>query len=337
MTPRERMRRAIEYDAPDRLPVVYHPSPAGLHVHGERLLELFRRHPPDNAVTFTGIPGSDAPVDGDGRYHELITDEWGTVWEHRIYGIAGHPYRYPIRDLGRCDEYRFPDTPLVSPAGPDPRARRDRERFRTSGTVSVFERLHALHPMDGVLMGLAERNQPLLRLLARLEAYWYRRIDGFLASGVDAVWFGDDWGAQTGPLVSPAMFRELFAPVYERLFARVKAGGARVFFHCCGVLGPIFDDLLALGIDLIWPQIRWFESDTGRVEHCRDRGVAFYVHPDRQALIPLGTPGEIRSEIRRYADLGRDLGGGVVFYVEIENDAPFENVRALIESIAEYR
>ncbi len=335
MTPRERMRRAIGYDDPDRLPVVYHPSPAGLHVHGERLLELFRRYPPDNRISFTGIPGTDVPVDGDGRYHEFLTDDWGTVWEHRIYGIAGHPYRYPIPDLERCDEYRFPDPPPVSRSDPEPD--RDPRYFEASGTVSIFERLHALHPMDGVLLALAERDPAVLRLLARLEAYWRRRIDGFLASGADAVWFGDDWGAQTGPLVSPAMFREVFAPVYERLFARVTQGGARVFFHSCGALGAIFDDLLALGIDLIWPQIRWFESDPERLELCRDRGVAFYVHPDRQELIPRGTPDAIRAEIRRYADRGREMGGGVVFYVEIENDAPFENVGALIESIAEHR
>jgi len=62
-----------------------------------------------------------------------------------------------------------------------------------------------------------------------------------------------------------------------------------------------------------------------------------YAYPDRQKLIPLGTPAEIRGTIRRYAELGRQMGGGVIFYVEIENDAPFENVRALIEAIDEFR
>ena len=88
---------------------------------------------------------------------------------------------------------------------------------------------------------------------------------------------------------------------------------------------------------LIWPQIRWFESDPARIAACWDRKVGLYVHPDRQRLIPLGTPEEICGEIRRYADLGRRLGGGVIFYVEIENDAPFENVKALLEAIDAFR
>jgi len=31
------------------------------------------------------------------------------------------------------------------------------------------------------------------------------------------------------------------------------------------------------------------------------------------------------------------IGGGGIFYVEIENDAPWENVKTLIEAIHEYR
>ena len=43
------------------------------------------------------------------------------------------------------------------------------------------------------------------------------------------------------------------------------------------------------------------------------------------------------DEIQKYADRYHKLGGGGIFYVEIENDAPFENVRALIESMDRYR
>lgn len=81
----------------------------------------------------------------------------------------------------------------------------------------------------------------------------------------------------------------------------------------------------------------WFESNPAHLAACRERKVGFYVHPDRQRLIPLGTPAEIRAEIRRYADLGRRLGGGAIFYVEIENDAPLAHVVALLEAIDEYR
>ena len=38
---RQRMLDAFNYTDPDKIPLVYHPSPAGLFVHGEKLLDLF--------------------------------------------------------------------------------------------------------------------------------------------------------------------------------------------------------------------------------------------------------------------------------------------------------
>jgi hypothetical protein len=65
--------------------------------------------------------------------------------------------------------------------------------------------------------------------------------------------------------------------------------------------------------------------------------IAIYIHPDRQRLIPLGTPQQIDSYIRSAAEKYKKLGGGGIFYVEIENDSPFENVKALVEAINKYR
>lgn len=341
-TSRERFLRTLTYSAPQRLPVVYHPSPAGLYVHGRKLLHLLNRHPPDNPIVFHDLPAPPAEtLDTAGNYHEFKVDGWGVEWEYLIFGVAGHPSRYPISDWAAADAYNFPPLPArTGPGFEQARAAVQRQQATwlvASGGVSIFERLHAVNAIDEVLMALASGDPGLLRFLERLEQYWRQAIDYFLATGVDAIWFADDWGTQSAPIVSPAMFRDLFRPIYARLFRQVRQAGARVFFHSCGALGPIFDELMDLGIDLIWPQIGWFESDPYRIDACRERQVAFYVHPDRQKLIPLGTPAAIRAEIRRYADLGRRMNGGVVFYVEIENDAPFENVRALVEAIAEFR
>ncbi|HOX06504.1 MAG TPA: uroporphyrinogen decarboxylase family protein [Planctomycetota bacterium] len=183
------------------------------------------------------------------------------------------------------------------------------------------------------------RRPALLAFLDRLVEHWRRSIDALVAAGVDVIYFGEDWGTQTGPLVSPDLFRDVFRPRYRKLVERVHRSGGRVFFHCCGSPGPIFDELLDLGIDGLWPQIDPFEADARQVELCRERRVAVYIHPDRQRLVPLGTPAEIDAEIRRYAERYRAFGGGGggIFYVETENDAPFENVRVLIESVEKWR
>jgi len=342
LTPRERILRTLAYDKPDRLPVIYSPSAAGLYVHGRKLLDLFAHYPSDNSIAQAEVVYPPAEtIDAAGRYHELKTDAWGTEWEYLIFGVAGHPWRYPINDWARADAFRFPELPAETGAEFEKHRAAVREKqqryFVCEGWVSIFERLHALHPMDGLLMALATGEPGLLRFLDRLEHYWNQMIDYYLAVGLHAIWFADDWGTQQTSIISPEMFREIFRPMYARMFARVKQGGGRVFFHSCGYLGPIFDELLDLGIDLIWPQIGWFEGEPERMAMCKEREVAFYVHPDRQKLIPLGTPREIRDEIKRYAKLGHKLGGGMIFHVEMENDAPFENVKALVEAIDEFR
>jgi len=341
MTPRERMEAAFDYTGPDRIPLVYHESPAGLHVHGQKLLDLFNRYPPDNPVTFDAIPGPPADaVDEEGRYYELKPDAWGILWEYRIYGLWGHPKAYPFDGWAASGAYRFPPLPAI---GSD-QFEQDRQQVAEQaqeylvfrGGASIFERLHNLQPMDQVLGDLAAGDADMLGFLDRLTDYWLRDIEYWLAAGADVFFFGDDWGTQGAQIVSTRMFREIFKPRYARLMEPIHRAGKRVFFHTCGHLGELLYELFDLGVHGIWPQINQY--DEGKLaRECRDQGVAMYIHPDRQRLVPLGTPEEIDAKMGEYAERYRDLGGGGIFYVEMENDAPFENVQTLIESIDQHR
>jgi len=341
MDSRERLIAAFEYTRPDRIPLVYHASPAGLHVHGQQLLDLFNQYPPDNPVTFDTIPGPppDA-LDEEGRYHELRRDDWGILWEYRIYGLWGHPRAYPFDGWAAASDYQFPERPAIGSS----RFGQDRERVREEasrhlvfrGGASIFERLHDLQPMDQVLADLAAGDADMLAFLDRMTEYWLEDIHYWLEAGAEVISFGDDWGTQTAQIVSTDMFRRLFKPRYARLMAPVKKADRRVFFHTCGYLGDLLYELFDLGVDGLWPQINLYDEEA-LAQQCRGRGVAMYIHPDRQRLVPLGTPAQIDARIAEYAERYRRLGGGGIFYVEIENDAPFENVQALVEAVDRYR
>ncbi len=335
------MLNAFEFKHPDRMPAVYHPSSAGLYVHGQKLLDLFRQYPPDNSIQFDTLPQPPpGTVDRQGRYHELRRDEWGTTWEFLIFGIQGHPKYYPFADWRAAADYALPTIPaLDSPAfAEDQKSLEDEQKnflvFR--GGVSLFEKLYVLRPFDEVLADLASGNPHLLAFLDRLTAYWRQVIGYQLALGADVIAFGDDWGMQHSQIISTKLFRQIFRPRYRKLMDPVKQAGRKIFFHSCGWLGEIFAELLDLGIDGLWPQINCFEGQN-LAPACVERRIAIYLHPDRQRLVPLGTPGQIQTAIRNYAERYHKLGGGGIFYVEMENDAPFENVKALIEAIHRYR
>jgi uroporphyrinogen decarboxylase len=340
-TSRQRLLDAFHYQHPDRIPVVYHPSTAGLHVHGQQLLDLFNQYPPDNPIRFDGLPAPPPEaVDADGRYHEFRKDAWGVEWEYRIFGVAGHPRTYPFAGWRAGNHYAFPPVPdLDSPAFARRRqevAGLKRDFLVFDGGLSLFERLHAVQPMDEVLVALATGDRHFMRFLDRLTEYWHQVLDYTLALEADVVTFGDDWGTQTAPILSPELFRQVFKPRYRELMARIRQAGRKVFLHCCGAVGPLFDEFLDLGIDGYWPQITCYDPEE-LARKCHAHRVAVYIHPDRQRLIPLGTPAQIDAAIRAYAERYHRLGGGAIFYVEIENDAPFANVRALIEAVHRYR
>ncbi len=340
MTPRQRMLDAIHFNHPDKIPVIYHSSPAGLYVHGQKLLDLFNAYPPDNLIAFEILKPPAEAVDDSGRYHDFGKDMWGTEWEHLIFGISGIPKRFPFTGWEAAANYVFPQRISASPLFPSKKyvAAKNREKYlKIESGISIFERLYELQPMEEVLIGLGVGDKHLLAFLDRLVDFWMDIIDDFLDLGADVIMFGDDWGTQTAPFVSPALFQRIFVSHYRRMFERVKRAGCKVFFHSCGFLGPIFDELLDLGIDGLWPQIRLYEQLPNAVEKCREHRVTLYIHPDRQYLVPRGTPQEIETAIREYAERYHALGGGGIFYIEIENDAPFENVKALIEAVDTYR
>ncbi len=334
-TSRQRMLDAFEFNNPDKIPVVYHPSPAGLYVHGEKLLNLFNDYPPDNPVNFDSIP---SPPPGtivkNGAYHEIKEDEWGTEWEYLIYGVHGHPGKYPFESWEEAADYHFPLLPEIDKA----EISKQRKNYLVfSGWISIFEKLHALRPMDQVLIDLVTGEPSLLRFLDRLVEYWLEAVRRMIDAGVDVIMFGDDWGTQKAPIISPMLFQSIFKPRYEILMAPIRKAGRKIFFHSCGFLGSTLDDLLDLGINGLWPQITLFESDSSFPGKCRKHGVAIYIHPDRQYLVPKGTTEEIETAVKRYAETYHALRGGGIFYVEIENDAPFQNVKTLIESIHRWR
>ncbi len=342
-TSRQRMLDTFNYNNPDKIPVVYHPSTAGLHIHGQKLVDLFNQFPPDNPIKYNQlpVPPNDA-IDANGNYHEYKVDEWGTGWEYLIFGIAGHPKTYPfVTWKDALKNYKFPIIPEIGSeemkVGQTNTLGIKDDFLIFNGWISIFEKLHALRPFQDVLMDIALQNEDLLLFIEKLVTYWMQVVDYYIAIGTDVFVFGDDWGMQESTLIDPDSFREIFKPHYQLLFNHIQNAGGMVFLHCCGYMGELLDEFIGMGLRGLWPQINLYDKDDTFTQKCKKNRIAVYIHPDRQKLIPLGTPNEIDNYIKHSAEKYKKLGGGGIFYVEIENDAPFENVKALIEAIHKYR
>ena len=137
-------------------------------------------------------------------------------------------------------------------------------------------------------------------------------------------------------LISPAMWRQYFRPLYQEHFEFAHRLGLHVWFHSCGNISAIVPDFHEIGVDVMnisQPNVVDIESVGEQL-----RGKQCFMAPvSYQTTSILGRPEEIRSEARR---LARQLGcnrGGFIGYVEQYSSVgmPEVNYRACVEAFRE--
>ncbi|HOX38935.1 MAG TPA: uroporphyrinogen decarboxylase family protein [Candidatus Brocadiia bacterium] len=343
MKARERIFRALGFEAPDRLPVRIYAAPGGLYEHGQKLVDLIKACGHDfgdlSGLKLPNPPGPEA-FDADGRYHEFKTDEWGIRWEYRIFGIWGHPVEWPLNDWANLETYRMPDPPRPDAATIEKQrmelSRQKEEYFCLGGGGSIFERLHSLRRFEDTLMDIGTDAPEINRLADRLVEHFSHHVAHSLAVGVDGIAFGDDFGTGTAMIMSPAAWKRFFMPRFDTLFDPIRKAGKPIFFHSCGQISPIIPELRKIGVSAIWPQLPAY--DLGELAAiCRDLGLAVELHPDRGELMQRATPEQVRRYVHDLLGTFRTLEGGSWLYIEIDPGFPWENVRALIETAMEFR
>lgn len=334
---RERVCRAIEFRRPDRPPVSHAVLPAAQIKYGRALDEILEEFRED--FGWDTLP--DLPVAEFGpQYRQgLNRDEFGTVWRVEWPGICGIPVGWPIPDLDRYADYRWPAPFAAGPpaarhysghlAGPDGRW------YARGGWITFFEQLQQLRGMEAALMDIASEPPAFLRLLDDLLAFNLEWIDRWVALAYDGIHFGDDWGTQRSLLIRPAVWRRLFKPRYAEMFGRVKAAGKHVWFHSDGFVNEILGDLAEIGVDVVNFQVAVVGHDwTAR--NVRGR-IAVRTDIDRQSILPFGSPEQVREEVHRTFEACGTSDGGIIACGEVGPDVPLANIRAMYEAFRDFR
>ena len=272
--------------------------------------------------------------DGEG----LIANEFGMrMRQGPLYmEVIDSPLR-AAQTVADIEAYAFPD-----PHDPARyvKAEADIAQFGSSHFVigdcelTMFEMSWHLVGMQRYMMDLAMDAEYIAILLARAQAWSLGVATELARRGVDAIWFGDDFGTQTGLMLSPAMWRRVFKPLYAELFAAVKEINPRllVIFHSDGAVAELLPDLLEIGLDVfnpVQPGVPGHEPQALKAAY-GDR-LSFFGAIDQQELLPRGTPAEIEADVKaKIAVLGQ--GGGYMLAPAhiIQADTSPMNVRAMI-------
>ena len=208
---------------------------------------------------------------------------------------------------------------------------------------NFFEVPQFLYRMDNYLADLALHPDAVRRLSAALLAMYTANLERWLGAVgpyIDIILFGDDLGGQTGPLLSPAMYRAYYKPYHAALWGRAKElADVKVMLHSCGGIEPLLEDLIDAGLDTTNPvQISCRGMDARRLKaKVGGRLCLWGGGCDTREVLPKGSPDAVARHVREQVAILAPDGGFVFQQVHnIMADVPPENVIAMFNAVNGY-
>jgi uroporphyrinogen decarboxylase len=205
---------------------------------------------------------------------------------------------------------------------------------------NLFETGQFLYRNDNFFVLLASEPKKAHEFLDKLVEIHLAKLEKFLGAVgayIDIVLFGDDLGMQTGPLLSPKMYREFFKPRHQLLWNRAKKlANVKVMLHSCGGIRELIPDLIEAGLDAVNPvQVscrgmgaRGLKADFGKELVFWGGGC------DTQSILPDAAAVTIKQHVKSQVEI-LSPGGGFVFQ-QVHNllaNVPPENIVAMYEAV----
>jgi uroporphyrinogen decarboxylase len=209
---------------------------------------------------------------------------------------------------------------------------------------NLFEWGQFIYRTDEFLANLISHRGEMEKMLDRLTEIHLQNLEPILevvSPYVHIIQMGDDLGMQTGPMISPRLYREVFFPRHKKIYQMVKQKtDMYVFLHTCGEMSEFIPDLIEAGVDIINP----VQTTTPGMEPEKLKGefgkdVVFWGGGvDTQHTLPDGSPERVRIEVRKNTEIFMKDGGFV--FAQIHNilaGVPPENIIAMYEEVNSIR
>jgi uroporphyrinogen decarboxylase len=327
---RELVTAALRHQPTPRLPrQLWTLSWANIH-YPEELAAIQRDFPSDFMAPVYEPPKLDwvrGAWDRAGTY----VDEWHCVFQNLQNGVIGEVKDPLVRsyesDLGKVR----PPVELIGKGFERTDAGiTNTDQFVLAGFGTLFERMQFIRGSENLFIDLAELPAGFFALRNMIHEYNMQMLECWLKTGVDAMSWNDDWGAQRALLISPRQWRELFKPCYREYADAIHKAGKFVFMHSDGHIFDIYEDLIEIGVDAINSQL--FCMDIEEIGRRFKGRITFWGEIDRQYLLSRAPVEEVRAGVHRVAKALYDGRGGVIAQCEFGAGARPENVRAVFET-----
>lgn len=305
----EVVRRCIEFKNPGRIALRF-PSLGVSDVYRIYLQTPF--HLRTNSTAASKMTKKVRPLPG-------TFDEWGCLWETLPGAVSddmGQVVKHPLSGTKNWSDFPFPD-----PAAPgrfdglEGALDASGERYvQLNSPFCLFERMHFLRGLEQLMFDIVDRPDDVERLANRLISYQIGIIEEAYRLGKERIHCfdtTDDWGTQTGLLISPRSWRRIFKPCYIRLVEAAHRCKMHVRFHTDGKVNSILGDLVEIGIDVInihQPRLLGIEEVGSKY-----RGkVCFEASVDVQSTLPTNDRKLIQDEAHDLVNHWATNKGGLI-------------------------
>jgi uroporphyrinogen decarboxylase len=207
---------------------------------------------------------------------------------------------------------------------------------------NIFEQSWYLRGLTEFFLDLVDNKEFAHALMSKITGirkqnaeYFLREVGDYL----DVFQLADDLAMQNGPYMSPDLYREMIKPYQLELFQFVKSlTSAKIYYHSCGSITRLLDDLIEVGVDILNPvQVTAEGMETDLLKRRFGTSLSFWGAIDTTQILPNGTADDVRKEVKKIIHDLAPGGGFVLSSVHnLQPDIPPENILAMFEAASQY-
>lgn len=307
----ERVFTALNLGIPDRVPIFecsISPKIIESILPGGTTEDLVEKY--DLDVVNYREAYSYEPVDPQKNY---FRDEWGIVMKLGD-DVMPSPVGHPIK--------KEEDLRRFSP--PDPRAPHRLEKLVSAvrrfkgvkpvalGMSDAFAIPWKLRGMSNFLMDLIANPSFAKKIIDMVVEYNCELVRAAAQIGVDIVRPTDDYAFNTGPMMSPQMWKEFFQPGLKKIVDVAHDHGLKVVKHSCGRVGELVDAILETGVDALHPIEPLPGQSLGQFKERFGKRICLIGNVNCKEALTSEVPEVVINDVRRCLKEGAAGGGYMI-------------------------
>jgi uroporphyrinogen decarboxylase len=360
LTSKERVKKAINHQEPDRVPVYINADQPvvqrlkqalnitttrellrALHVDIFDMRGIDVRGDSSVVPKYIGPENTGIPADWSGN----ITELWG-IKEIAVQTESGPTItqvEYPLAEANSIEElerYCWPDPDWFDYADLRERLKEWTEFAILCSGCSVFQHPTYVRGMDKLMLDMAinpEMADFVFDTFTDFYYEFYRRIFEQAGDLIDIFALADDLGMQNSLLISPRMFEKFVAPRLQKMADLAYQYDIKLLLHSDGNIQRIIPRLIELGFDVLDP-IQPEAMDPLKIKKEFGEQLCLRGGISAQQTLTRGTVDDVVTETKRILKHLAPGGGYILApgHPVLTVDMPTENIIAMYETAFKY-